>query len=123
MVFYLELRDCFRLRIIWVSGASQISSGIYGFSRVCLTDGMASSGSILDFVPLNETAFERSSLMLPWVRTGVGVNSIVPLTLEGWFKECHGMKVGNNNYDGIWMRYHSKSTFYGRPPLWWQIWC
>ena len=28
---YLELRDCLRLHLIWVAGARQIASGIYGF--------------------------------------------------------------------------------------------
>ena len=54
---YLELRGCFRLQIIWVSGSRQISSGIDGFSRVSFTCRIASSGSILDFVTLNDTSF------------------------------------------------------------------
>ena len=49
---YLYLRGCFKLHIIWVAGKSQIASGIYGFSSGCLTDGMASSGSILDYTCL-----------------------------------------------------------------------
>ena len=44
---YLELRGGFRLHIIWVAGTRQIATGIDGFSRVCLTDGIAWSGSIL----------------------------------------------------------------------------
>ena len=56
---HLELRGCFRLHNIWVAGNGQIASGIYSFSRGCLTDRIDSDGSILDFVPLNETAFER----------------------------------------------------------------
>ena len=54
---YLELRGYFRLQIIWVVGTRQIAAGIYGFSRGCLTDGIASSGSILYFFPLNETVY------------------------------------------------------------------
>ena len=66
---YLELRGCFRLQIIWVSGSRQISSGIDGFSRVCLINGIALSGSILDLFPLNETPFDRSATILSWVWT------------------------------------------------------
>ena len=62
---YLELRGCFRLHIIWVAGTRQIATGIDGFSRGCLTDGISWSGSILDFLMLNETAFERSVSLLP----------------------------------------------------------
>ena len=64
---YLELRGSFRLHIIWVAGTRQIESGIDGFSGGWLTDRIASSGSILYFVPLNEKAFERSPSLLPWV--------------------------------------------------------
>ena len=53
---------------------------------------IALSGSILDFVPLNCTAFERSEMMLPWVKTLIGFNTIDTLTPEGWFKEGCGMK-------------------------------
>ena len=65
---------------------------IYGFSSGCLTDGISSSGSILDFVPLNKTAFERLVSLLPWLQTWIGVNNIEPLTPEGWFEEGHRMK-------------------------------
>ena len=108
---YLELRGGFRLHIIWVAGTRQIATGIDGFSRVCLTDGIAWSGSILYFLPLNKTAFELSVSLLPWVWTCIGVNNIKPLTPEGWFEEGRVFKGGNKNDDGICMPYHSKRTF------------
>ena len=40
---YLELRGYFRLHTIWVAGTRQIAAGIDGFSRGCLTDGIASA--------------------------------------------------------------------------------
>ena len=83
---YLELRDCFRLHIIWVSGTKKTAAGIDGFPRGCLTYGIVSSGSILDFVPLNETSFEHSVSLLPWICTYIGVNNIEPLNPEGWFE-------------------------------------
>ena len=61
---YLELTGCFRLYIIWVAGRRQIAAVIYGFSRDCLIDRIALSGSILYFMPLNETYFERSVSLL-----------------------------------------------------------
>ena len=108
---YLQLRGCYRLHSMWISETSQIAAVIYGFSRVCLTDGIASSGSILYFMPLNETAFESQATLLTWVQTWIGVNNIEPLTTEGWFKEGRGIKRGRNNDNIIWMTYHSKGTF------------
>ena len=76
---YLEPRGCFRLHIIWVAGTKQITTGIDGFSRGCLIYRISSSGSILDFVLLNETPFECFMSIFPWVRTWIGVNNIEPL--------------------------------------------
>ena len=73
-----------------------------------MTDGIASSGSILDFVLLNETDFDSYISLLPWVWTWIEANNIVNLTPKGWFKEGHGFKRGKKNDDGIWMLYHSK---------------
>ena len=81
---YLDLRGCFRLNIIWVAGKRQITSVFYGFSRDFLTDGIDSYGSILYFAPLNETEFDSSTSLLPWVQIWIGVNNIEPLTPEGW---------------------------------------
>ena len=64
---YLELRGCFRVHIIWIQGTKKIAAGIYIFSIVFFIDGIASSGSILDFVPLNNTYFEHLASLLPWV--------------------------------------------------------
>ena len=101
--------------IIWVEETRKIESGIDGFSRGCLIDGIALSGSILDFILLNKTAFEHSVPLFPWVQTLIGVSNIEPLTPEGCFKEVSRLKGGNNNGDGIWMPYHSKDTFLWAP--------
>ena len=77
-----------------------------------MTYSIVSYGSILNFVPLNETAFDRSASMLTWIQTCIGVNNIEKFTPEGWFEEGHGMKGVKNNNDGIWMPYNSKGNFF-----------
>ena len=67
LLVYLKSRGCFRLHIIWVDSTRQIASRINGFSKGCLTNGIYTSGSILDFVPLNKTAFDGSSTPLKFV--------------------------------------------------------
>ena len=81
----------------------------------CLTDGIASSGSILHLLNLNETYFENLLSLLPRIQTWIGVNKIRPFTPEGWFEEFHGMKGLNKNDNGICMPYHSKGTFLWAP--------
>ena len=54
---YLELRGSFILNTIWVHGTRQKALGIDVFFKNYLTDGIGSSGSILEFVLLNETEF------------------------------------------------------------------
>ena len=44
-------------RIVWVAGTMQIAAVIEGFSRGFLIDRIASSRTILEFLPLNETSF------------------------------------------------------------------
>ena len=117
------MRGCLRFQIIWVSGTRQIEAVIDGLPRSFLKDGIASSGSILEFVTFNETAFERSALLLSCVHTYIGLNNIEYLTPEGWFEEGHGMKGVKKNDYSIWAPYHSKGTFYERRPLWWKTWC
>ena len=84
-----------------------------------MKDRISSSGSILDFVPLNETAFDHFALMLPWFQTCIGLNNIEHFTPDGLFEEGNVIKGVKKNDDIIWMPYHSKDTFYGRPPLQW----
>ena len=81
-----------------------------------MTDGIDPPGFILDFGPLNETAFDISVSVLPWVRICIGVNNIKPLTHEGWFEESHGSKIGKKNDDGIWMPYNY-NFFMGSHPF------
>ena len=115
---YLYLSVYFRLHIIWVAGKRKIAAVIYGFSSDCLTDGTALPSSILDFMPLNSTAFERSVSILPWVQTWIGVNNIETLSPEGWFEDDNGLKRGKKNENGIWIPYHSKGKlFVGARPF------
>ena len=80
-----------------------------------MTDGVALSRSILDSVPLNDTAFESSVSLLPWVWTCIGVNNIEPLTPDGWFEEVHGFKGGKNNNNVICMPFHYKDNVLWAP--------
>ena len=86
LLVYLDLRGYLRLHIIWVAGTRQIGAGIDYFSRGCLTEKISPSGSILEFVTLNETAFDILASLLTWVHTWIGVNTIETLTHVGWFK-------------------------------------
>ena len=109
-LIYLELRRFFVLHIIWVAGTRQIAAGIYDFSRGCLTYGIASYGSILNFVPFKYISFERYVSLFPCVWTRVGLNNIEPLNPGFWFKEGRGFKGGKKNENGICMPYHSKGN-------------
>ena len=98
---YLELMRLFKItHNLGSRDKANIGKNIC-FPRGCLTDGIDPPGFILDFGPLNETAFDISVSVLPWVRICIGVNNIKPLTHEGWFEEVHGSKVGKKNDDGI----------------------
>ena len=116
---YLYQRSCFKLHIIWVAETRQKAAQIDVFKRGCFTAWISLSGSIVDFVLLNDTSFERSVSLLPWFQILIGAYNVEPLTPEGWFEEGHGFKSGKNNDNGIWMPYHSKGTFCWHLPLQW----
>ena len=83
---YLELTRLFKMTHNLGSRDEANSGNDICFSRGCLTYGIDSPGFILYFVPLNETAFELSVSLLPWVRICIVVNNIETLTHEGWFE-------------------------------------
>ena len=39
------------------------------------------------------------------------MNNIDHFTPDGWFEECHGIKGGKKNNNGIYMTYNLKVTF------------
>ena len=82
--------------------------GIYGFSRGDILDGMTTSQNPLDFIPLNESADERSG---GWVIS----------CINSWWKDRTGVALGGRALKRLspddWFSYtHKKGQDFGNPP-------
>jgi hypothetical protein len=65
----IEMKGELFLHLVHVSGTRMIYSGVDGLSRGDHNSGIMAGDSMLSFVPLSQNAAERSSSLLPWVRS------------------------------------------------------
>lgn len=84
----MATRHGIRLHIFHVSGTRMIAQGTDGVSRGCLSQGVMGGEAMTAFIPIHQSAVERSPRLLPWVRSWSGSASLL-LTPEGWFQEGH----------------------------------
>jgi len=98
----LEMSGELKLQMIHVAGTRMIQQGTDGLSRGDLTQGVFARQRMLSFVPLHQSAIERSEGLLMWVQDWTGQPGLEPLTPEEWFDRGHGFRQGEKNSDGIW---------------------
>ena len=83
----LELVGNFRLHLIHIAGTRMIAQGTDALSR-----GERHLGQLLspleNIVPLHLTAIQRSSLLLPWIKSWAG-DTIIVASPEDWFSRAH----------------------------------
>mmetsp|Transcript_11711 Transcript_11711/g.19385 ORF Transcript_11711/g.19385 Transcript_11711/m.19385 type:complete len:1450 (-) Transcript_11711:1434-5783(-) len=103
----LEIKYSVIIHLVHVSGTRMIAQGTDGTSRGSLLEGVMTGESMLTFVDLAKTAFERQGqTLLNWIREWTQLDDLVPLTPEEWFVEGHGIIGGELNDHGIWMPKH-----------------
>ena len=73
------------LHVIHVSGKRMIKSGIDGLSRSDHSTGVMAGEDVLDFVPLHQSALERSPALKEWLEDVTQESDASFLTPEGWF--------------------------------------
>ena len=83
----LEMRTGMILHIIHVSGKRMIASGIDGLSRGDHSSGVMQGEALETFVPVHQSAVERSPTLLPWLHSILEGHEAKFLTPEGWFDE------------------------------------
>ena len=64
----LEMCCRARMHVIHVAGTRMMAQGTDGLSRGCLLEGVMQGTSILSFIPLHQTALERSPNLLMWLQ-------------------------------------------------------
>ena len=111
----LSLEFSIILHVIHVSGTRMIAQGTDGCSRGVLMEGVMAGQGMLSFVDLDKSACERSSSLLPWIRSWCGYPNMEPLTPAEWFVEGHGIIGGDRDKRGVWIPNHEEG---GNMHLW-----
>jgi hypothetical protein len=80
-----------------------------------LKEGVSVGEKMLDFIPWNETAFEHTDELKPWLLTWMGAETEF-LTPEGWFTWGQDHCGGACNRDGFWQHEIVPGHFIWAPP-------
>jgi hypothetical protein len=90
----LEMEYNIILHLVHVSGKPMILQGTDDISRGCHLEGVMVGRPMLEFVPLNLSALDRSPSLVDWVNTFLIPEGFVSLSREGWFSAAHA----NSNF-------------------------
>ena len=106
------------VHFVHVNGSRMIAQGSDGLSRGDLYEGVMGGKSMLSFIPLAESAMDRSPLLEPWIRGWASSldQDLEFLTPEGWYERGHDIHGGTVNVDGIWIPTYCSASFVWSPP-------
>jgi hypothetical protein len=112
----LEAHYGFKLLVIHVSGKRMQAQGTDGVSRGQLSEGVMNGEPMMSYVPLHESALERSPILKDWLKEFISSN-LEFLSADGWFERGHNHfgegKVGS---DGHWRATLRSGKFVWAPP-------
>ena len=111
----LELKVGGKFIVSHVSGKRMVHQGTDGISRGHLREGISVADMMLDFCPWHQSALERSSSLLEWVKS-VFSNSVEVLTPEGWYTRGHDHNGCYEDDKGFTRLKIKKGTFLWAPP-------
>ena len=97
-----------KLQVIHVSGTRMIAQGTDGLSRGNFLEGVMAGQDILTYVPLHESALDRSKSLLEWLQSWAPDKHLQTLSPEDWYDAGHGIDGGEPNSDGIWTPIYNK---------------
>ena len=119
----IEMLGNIRLWVIHVSGKRMIAQGTDALSRGNLIEGVMSGESMINFVSLSKSAFERCQAhedkvrLLNWCRDWMGSTTLTPLEPLEWFNRGQGYVTGELNADKVWIPVESNEyCFIWAPP-------
>ena len=109
------MRESVRILVSHVSGERMKAEGTDGTSRGQLREGVCIGARMLDFIPWNLSAGERTPLLVPWLKTWLGDNAEF-LDPAGWFTRGHDHLGGSFNPLGFWNHKIVPGSFVWTPP-------
>ena len=112
----LEMEYGFKEIVLHVAGTRQIAQGSDGLSRGALNEGIMKGADFLTFLDFHRSAVERSTKLLPWVKSWFGNCEL--LTPKDWFTRGHDIDGGAVGSDNFWRPRIRPSRFVWSPPPW-----
>ena len=105
-----------KIYIFHVSGKRMIKQGSDGLSRGNFTEGTMKGTSVLDYVPFNRSALERSPELKLWLDSWTN-GQLEVLTPEGWFTRGHDLDEASCeiSVEGIWLPAYSAGKYLWAP--------
>ncbi len=92
-----------------------MAEGTDGTSRGHFKEGVSIGENMLTFLPWNESAFERTELLEPWLLSWMPTKTEI-LTPEGWFTRGHDQLGGAFDRHGFWQHQIVPGSFIWAPP-------
>ena len=112
-----EMKAGMKLHIIHVAGTRMISQGTDGVSRGNYLEGAMMGANMLQFVPLNQSALDRSNELLVWIQSWAPTSNLRKLEPQDWYELGHGLSGGAPNFDNIWTsKYSNECKLWAPPP-------
>ena len=114
----LEMNSKTKIHFIHVAGTRMIAQGSDGLSRGNISEGVMKGSPMESFIPLNESALDRSPALKSWLASWTS-GELEILSPRDWFIRGHDIVEGSfeTNVDGLkWPRYQKGCYVWAPPP-------
>ncbi len=114
----LEMKYKCIVHIIHVAGTRMIAQGTDGISRGDMCEGVLNGDTMLQHVPLADSALDRAPLLKSWLLSWLGDLDLEIEFLDetGWFERGHDIIGGRMNCDNKWIPDYKTSILIWSPP-------
>jgi hypothetical protein len=108
----LETKYAIKLIVSHVSGLRMIAEGGDGVSRGILNEGVMAGENMLQFIPLNLSAAERSPSLVPWIQSWTK-GKLECLEPQDWFQLGHDIRGWTQKPGDLFQRPTLKAGVFG----------
>jgi hypothetical protein len=110
----LEVDQQCLLHLVHVAGTRMIGQGSDGLSRGNLTEGVMLGRTMTSYVPLSDTALERSTGLEMWIRSWAG-SDLEVLSPRDWFSRGQGIAGYSISKENVCLPSYKAGTFLWAP--------
>lgn len=109
------INDC-SIEVFHVAGTRMIAQGTDGISRGALNEGILDGRSMLSFVPIHQSALERSPMVLAWLYDWLPGSPKILQPID-WFQSGQGISGYTRDFENsVVPQFWEDSVFVWTPP-------